>query len=1401
MKKFLSAVLSAVMGISGIGAASVSAEDNGTQQAVQAENKTIAFPGAEGGGMYSEGARSNDKMEVYHVTNLNDSGEGSFRDAVSKSGRFVVFDVSGMIDLESNVTVKSNTTILGQTAPGDGICIRGNNIKLSGSDIIVRYIRFRVGAHLADGTDTRTQDGLEITDNSQRIIVDHCSVSWGTDENLSAYAVKDVTIQNSIIAEALNQSIHSKGEHSYAAIWGGVNLSVHHNIIASHKSRNPKIGTSETVAMTDGYTDDQTLVDIRNNVIYNWGDKAGYGAENGANVNIINNYYKPGPATPENKRARIFEFSAGNKYQKGWSGAVYADGNYVDDDGADAQLVNADNWQIDRGTGVYVSSGVEIYQKLEEPNNTYINEYPITTTSAQEAYNYVIENAGARLPKLDAVDERIISDVVNGTAPSGSKGSVGLVDDPRDTVPEDSKDAYDDRGYPIWETEIRPEDYDTDKDGIPDEWEDRMGLDKENPTDSLFIGPEGYTYLEMFANGAEAGGVSVSVEGDKAIFSASIAQEVDLYIDGEKKTTVELEGELPQDSILISAGYDSNGRISEVKTASTEEGSFPEVSGANVKHFVWNGLDGMEPAGEILRAEVDLSEYKIENGMHTVTAVSQNGNSSMDYLYKLPQILDLEQLDGDFTLVANINSVPTSAKDAYTCIRLGNGGNVYDFGVGSNDSYQKVIYDNGETLDLDDTALIRLEKKDGKITLYRAASLFEWTKVSEYTAGDDSTTLLITNVSPQGQDYAANISLQAINAQTSPQIEITNVEENQRLGFNENIEVYVTPDNANIQQIDISLNGETIVLQNVDISEPQTVTIPVQFEGIDAGELKVSCIDENLCTASDSVNISISADLTPWQIADIGMDENDTKTYVSVTNDYTYKINAPSGRIGGTSDKFGYVYQQFSGDNRIYYRSRMQGGNQFGIMLRASLEADSAMYYFGGEYDGGKLIYRLSHRASAGDETITDYTLDNQNANLYFIAEKDGNTLNIYQTENSSTVYTTKDLVASVDCSTLGDTYYMGFAAVYGGSENNPPDAGWVSLDNNSGDNNYIWNFDYGLDWLWQRQERAVLDAQWSSDEISSNTTGKMVIAPNNDYASNRYIFHEYQMSDELVPEMSADILLSGENPAMNLYFQTGEAQSAYKAVIEDGELKVNDFVICAVETSKWYKINIKEDVGVNGKEAVITVSDENGFIAESPITAVSGADFRTQQNTEKKTDVTKAVYFEPSSSGEGTYYIDNVSVAGNEPSLKITKTESWYSFASLLDQTPPAQLAATTTSNGTELSGETATVYGSESFDVRDTTKTKTFGDVSLVGFIRIDKPEKKITVPVQNGAVITTYASSAKNSETRQIYINEQPYDVTKDTISSYVYEGEDSTIDIYAGAGINLYGISVVRTVISE
>lgn len=1385
MKKILSAVVAAAMGITSLAGVNALA-DNNTE--LNLKSRIAAFPGAEGGGMYTEGARASQTQEVYHVTNLNDSGEGSFRDAVSKSGRFVVFDVSGMIDLLSNVTLKSNTTILGQTAPGDGICIRGNNVKVGGNNVIVRYVRFRVGAHMADGTDTRAQDGFEITDDCQNVIIDHCSISWGTDENLSAYAVKDVTIQNCIVAEALNQSVHDKGEHSYAAIWGGVNLSIHHNIISSHKSRNPKIGTSETVAMTQGYTDAETVVDIRNNIFYNWGDKAGYGAENGANVNIVNNYYKPGPATPENKRGRIFEFSPGNKYQPGWSGAIYADGNYVADNGSDAAAVNENNWQVEKGTGIYTGAGVQTYQKLDKPNETYINDYPITTTDAQSAYEYVINNAGARLPKTDVVDTRILNDVINGTGASGSKGSVGLVDDPRDTVPENDAENYDDRGYPIWESVSRDADYDTDGDGIPDAWETAHGLNPSNPTDSLLIGPNGYTYLELYANGSGSG-VNLKLDGSKAEISALESGTFDIYVDGKKTKTVEVSGNIPEGSTYISAGYD-NGRLTQIKSSMD---GFPEISAAEIKHFVWNGMDKMQPIETDFKAQADLSDA-VGEGVHTVAAASADGKylSNMEILKSEP-VQHIDQETGDFICIINIDNVPTVI-DGYSTVKFGG---TLTVGVGSKE-YKKVISVNDEVQALGNTSMLKVEKKDGKFIVSNGTSMFDWTQIGEYAAPEGDTAIL-------SEISTANIGCRIITEKTQPSVEILNISENQRLGFRENAEIKLIPDtNAEIQQVVVRLNGKTVAFKEVGVNDEQTITVPISFDNIDAGTLEVLCVDKNLCTGSAAVKVSVSADLTPWSIADVGADENDVKTYVASTDDYTYKINTYDGSIGGENDKCGYIYQKFNGDNRIYYRSRMQSASQFGIMLRGGLENNSAMYWFGGVNEGGTIRYELLERKADGEAAEVKYTLDNPQANLYFIAEREGDKLNIYQTENGATVFTTKQLLTSIDCSVLGSEYYMGFAAV--GGDSNPADAGWVSIDNNSGDNNYIWNFENGLDWLWQMQEKNVLRPSWTAEKIDANdeTAGKMKIAPDNNYTSDRYIFREYQTDDGLMPELNISFCVTGENPAMNIYFQTGDTKSAYKAVIEDGLIKANNYELCSINNAQWYTLNIKTDMTLDGVRANASLISNMGEVlaGDVPIEEVTGTEFREQKNVEKKIPVTKSVYIEPKAGAEGAYYIDDVKITANEPSVKVTKAESWYTFTGLTNGViaSPLTVDGKKTVNGTELSGEVMTVSGGEIKD-SDASKDKTIAGVGFRGKCRIKGIDKAITVPVTNGAVISVYAASASSSSTRPLYIDGKQYDVLAGAKFEYTYEGDSDSVVIYAGDNIDVYGISVINTIIEN
>ena len=448
---------------------------------ISAEDKITAFPGAEGGGMYATGARGAQNQEIYHVTNLNDSGSGSFRDAVSKSNRIIVFDVAGNIELVNALNITgSNLTILGQTAPGNGICIKNNTTGIYGDNIILRYLRFRMG------------DQLTIEDDSiggrghKNIIIDHCSISWSVDECASFYDNTNFTMQWCIISQSLKESVHGKGNHGYGGIWGGENASYHHNLIAHHDSRNPRIATAGIEAAQNDVTKQTDLTDLRNNVIYNWGGNSAYGGENGAPVNIVNCYYKYGPSTDKGKRERIFQISAkkegdntgtNNLNCPGWGTDLYVSGNYV----YGSTTVTADNTKgvdFDSNTKTYgLWTDETITEEEKTVHNRYINDYPIITDTAEEAYEKVISGAGASISR-DAVDEQLINDVKNGTG--------SLINTPSEAG-----------GYPeLSGTKAK----DSDNDGIPNEWEDKNGLDKFDKSDSLKITPDGYTNLEVYSN-------------------------------------------------------------------------------------------------------------------------------------------------------------------------------------------------------------------------------------------------------------------------------------------------------------------------------------------------------------------------------------------------------------------------------------------------------------------------------------------------------------------------------------------------------------------------------------------------------------------------------------------------------------------------------------------------------------------------------------------------------------------------------------------------------------------------------------------------------------------------------------------------------------------------------------
>ena len=498
----------------------------GSDSVFAESGRLAAFPGAEGGGMYAQGARAAENIEIYHVTNLDDSGKGSFRDAVSKGNRIVVFDVAGTIMLKDRLRIgASNLTILGQTAPGDGICVGGENVSFSGSEIIMRYMRFRMGYE--DGVyGMSEEDGLGAR-GGHDIIFDHCSISWSVDEDLSVYQVKNFTAQYCIISESLNVSGHEKGAHGYGGIWGGVNSSFHHNLIATHNNRVPKIGTSASTTAYENTQDYEGLVDIRNNVFYNWRSADGaYGGENGIRLNIVNNFYKPGPATGNNNKHFFVGNSELNYTYKNDDGSpknsnsntgptIYISGNVMEGNPS----ITADNKsgvtvsRPDASKTQYGPTVVNFAENIDDDvtinivekpyvnddvktvtikNSQYINDYPITTVSADAAYNDVLDNAGASF-RRDKIDERVIENVRNKTAPTasgtGSGGSAGLIDSQNDVG-----------GWDAAQLDTTPSVLaDSDTDGIPDKWEDKLGFDK-TANDAAQIGSDGYTKIEEYAN-------------------------------------------------------------------------------------------------------------------------------------------------------------------------------------------------------------------------------------------------------------------------------------------------------------------------------------------------------------------------------------------------------------------------------------------------------------------------------------------------------------------------------------------------------------------------------------------------------------------------------------------------------------------------------------------------------------------------------------------------------------------------------------------------------------------------------------------------------------------------------------------------------------------------------------
>ena len=443
-----------------------------------------AFPGAEGGGMYTTGGRGG---KVVHVTNLNDSGAGSLREALDMNGpRTIVFDVCGTIQLQSELRIgKSDVTIAGQTAPGDGITIANYSVVVNTNNVIIRYLRFRMGdakGHEGDAIWGRYRDN---------IIIDHCSMSWSTDECASFYANKNFTMQWCLIGESLKNSVHGKGSHGYGGIWGGKNASFHHNILTAHSSRNPRFCHPQVYG--EYLATHRGNVDYRNNVVNNWGDNSSYGGED-SHINMVGNYYKPGPASKQ----RNYILDANSYYSSGSTQynypRLYLEDNYHA--GSYATAINTDNWNgiyWHDGQGVGDPAGAKL-SKLQPIKKDDVTSCYTTTHKVADSYARLLDYAGAVL-RRDAVDVRLVDDARNGKATytSGGNGSTGGIIDTQTAV----------GGWPTLSAtseEIQRATKDTDKDEIPDYYEEKLGLNpaKADATDKT-LDPQGlYTNFECY---------------------------------------------------------------------------------------------------------------------------------------------------------------------------------------------------------------------------------------------------------------------------------------------------------------------------------------------------------------------------------------------------------------------------------------------------------------------------------------------------------------------------------------------------------------------------------------------------------------------------------------------------------------------------------------------------------------------------------------------------------------------------------------------------------------------------------------------------------------------------------------------------------------------------------------
>ena len=455
----------------------------------------VAFAGAEGGGSYATGGRDGNvfvisKLDDYDVGSNQAAIPGSLRYALLQKGkRIIVFKVAGVIHLKCALNItQGDVTILGQTAPGDGICIADYPVKINGaSNVIMQYIRIRMGDEKLSAKEANGADALSVN-NSSNVLIDHCSFSWSTDECCSCYGNSNFTLQYCFITESLRLSKHTNtsgddtSEHGFGGIWGGTNATFHHNLLAHHDNRNPRFD-HDYVSTYRG------PIDYVNNVVYNWGGNSTYGGESvstARKINMINNYYKYGPASSAKSRLLLATTYCKNCISTGivTPGKFYLSGNYM----YGYPSVTSDNW-----SGVTTDSKGTATKNDCKSATRHIMTYDVTTQTAEQAYETVLSKAGCSFSR-DAIDTRIVGEVRNQTYTyTGSKsGKKGLIDSP-DDVKGDNATAWD-----IYAEATATND--SDNDGMPDDWEEAHGLNKNDRKDAPLktLNPH-YANIEVYA--------------------------------------------------------------------------------------------------------------------------------------------------------------------------------------------------------------------------------------------------------------------------------------------------------------------------------------------------------------------------------------------------------------------------------------------------------------------------------------------------------------------------------------------------------------------------------------------------------------------------------------------------------------------------------------------------------------------------------------------------------------------------------------------------------------------------------------------------------------------------------------------------------------------------------------